>query len=277
MPGADRRWRLAMLATAVVLAGITASLAGTRIPSAVTLATGLLMTLVVPGFSVLAAMAPRLRLTLPERALATVATSICADIICGLVVGGTRLGLTSTTVSLALTAITFVGAGVAAAREVRSWRKAEPVLTGTADLRPRSLEAEEALTTAWYRARRWAPIAGASAVLTVGILAGAIVYSQRSAAASHGVSYLSLSAVPTQRSGLRVAVTSYETLTVTVRVTVVDGRTTIASWVNVVLKPGQSWSRSVILPSSTTASAVRTSLFVGTSTVPDEQTTLAVS
>ena len=271
-----RRRRLASLATAVLVAGITTAAAEARMPMAVRVPTGLLLSLVVPGFAVLAAVAPRQRLALAERALATIAISICTDIMCGLVVGGTRIGLSATSISLALTAATLVGAGVAAIREILRQPWPAPVCNGESGSVPDGSEADVPTVAPGHRAGWVVAVAVAAGVMAVALVAGATLYSQRSAVASHGPSYLSLSALPTQSYGVRVTVTSYESSPVLVRVTVTEGRSTIASWARVLLRPGQSWSRHVSLPRSTTAASVRTSLFIGASTIPDDETVLTV-
>jgi hypothetical protein len=267
---------LASLAAAVLLAGFTYAAAETRLPTAVRVPTGLLMSLVVPGFTVLAAIAPRLRLALPERALATLAISICADIMCGLVVGGTRIGLTAASITLALTAVTLVGASVAAFWEIRQQPWPAPLCSGASGSVPDGSEADVSTVTPGHRAGWAVAVAVAAGVMAVAVVAGSTLYSQRSAAASHGPSYLSLSALPTQPYGVRVTVTSHEAGPVLVRVTVTEGGSTIASSAGVLLKPGQSWSRPVTLLRATTATSVRTSLFVGASTIPDEETVLTV-
>ena len=268
------RWRLAILRAAALLSVVTALLAGTAPPMALRVPVGLLMTLVFPGFAVLSAAAPRLRLSIPERALATVALSICCDVCCGLVLGGTRIGLTPISVALALSLLTAGAASLASIRPARAWS------TPGSKVVPKPGRSEP--PTAAFRApsgrgaRGRALVATGTAAICALIVVGALLLSQHSTVASRGPTYLSLGTIPSRSSGVGLTVTSHEAKPVTIRITMAQGRTVLAAWTNVRLRPGQSWTRQVKLASPAALGVITTSLFVGSSATATERTVITI-
>lgn len=267
-------WRLAAFGAAAFLSMVTALLAGTTPPLPLRVLIGLLMTLVLPGFCVLAAAAPRLRLKAPQLALACVAVSICCDLFCGLVVGGTAIGLTPTSVALALSMVTAGAASIAAIRQARAGAElgAEPrrvasQSTPSAPVRDPS----EGLLTTW---RVVLSIFTAAAVCM--IVGGSLLLSQRTAVAARGPAYLSLGTLALSPPAVAVTVTSHERRSVAIRVTALDGKIVVGKWTRIQLRPGQTWRVRVKLPSPTTFAVVDTSVYIGASTIPVARTAARV-
>ncbi len=267
-------WRLAALGAAAFLSMVTALAAGTTPPLPLRVLIGLLMTLILPGFSVLAAAAPRLRLKVPQLALACVAVSICCDLLCGLAVGGTAIGLTATSVALGLSMVTALAASIAAIRQARASADvgAGPHLVATQSTPSTPVsDLYEGLRTGW---RVVLSIFTAAAVCA--IVGGSLLLSQHAAVAARGPAYLALGTRALSPPAVAVTVTSHERRSVAIRVAVLDGKIVVGTWTRIHLRPGQTWTARVKLPSPATFEIVHTGLYIGSSTIPVAGTAVRV-
>jgi hypothetical protein len=235
----------------------------------VRIALGLPLTLVLPGLTLLWAAVPSLNLSRVERVVAMVGISVACDICCGLLLGGTPIGLSTASVALTLGGATAATAVLAAFRTVR----AGEVWVDGWQVRERgpspSLGSAPSRYTSLLDPHQWqswiAVLAGTSALL---LAVAVVIASERSAASTHGPGYASVSALLVSTSRIRIGVTSHEPDTRTFRVSVEAGTVAVARRSLVRLRPGQSWTRVLSLPAAPLPTKIQADLFVGQSSTP---------
>lgn len=262
-----RRWRILGLAGTVALATLMTATAITNTFGALRLIVGLVIVFGLSGNAVLYAVLPRLSLSPVERCAASLGLSFVVAITSWVLVGSTPLGVTRTTTSVTLGAITALAAlsGLARSRDASDTAKDLP--RTQAAIQSVGSNLWIGIRRAHHQSRFWwlrCSVVGVAVVLvwaSIDIATTATLQAERS-----GSSALWL--VPVRSNEVSVGVTSHQDHPHSFRLALdVDG-TPVDVWRKIQLNPGQTWSKTIAIATTPPAPKIQANLTVTGSSAP---------